>query len=135
MTQVVFNPATFILRYPEFANVPPAYLTLCFGDATLYLSNADNSPVQDIGQRTSLFNMLVAHIAFIDGALSADGQARPVGQTTSATEGTVSIGLANISPQIGSQAWYAQSQYGIAYWQATLPLRSFLYAPNPTWVQ
>lgn len=75
--------------------------------------------------------MLTAHIAFMDGALSADGQARPVGQVLSATEGSVSASFANIAPTQGSGAWFNQSTYGAAFWQATSNLRGMQYVPGP----
>lgn len=130
MTAVVFDPAAFKDRYIEFNCVSDSALLACFNEAGLYLSNADNSPVQNIARRTLLLNMLTAHIAYIGGLTSADKQARPVGRVNSATEGTVSIGLEYGVP--GTAAWFQQSQYGAAFWQATIALRSFRYIPRPT---
>ena len=130
MTAVVFNAANFKIRYPEFSNVADPTLSACFDEATIYLSNADNSPVQNITRRTVLLNMLTAHIAFINGKLSADGQQRPVGRTSNASEGSVSAGFDYLTP--GSHSWFTQSQYGAAFWQATTNLRSFRYAARPT---
>lgn len=130
MTAVVFNAANFKIRYPEFTSVADLALSACFDEATLYLSNADNSPVQDIPRRTLLLNMLTAHVAFIGGKLSADGQARPVGRLSNASEGSVSAGFEYATP--GSAAWFNQSQYGAAFWQATVNLRSFRYRARPT---
>jgi hypothetical protein len=130
MAVVVFDPATFKVRYPEFVTVSDGYLTLCFDDATLYLSNEDNSPVQNITRRASLLNMLTAHIAYLGGALSATGTPSPVGRVSSASEGSVSASLEYQVP--GSAAWFAQSQYGAAFWQATTSLRGFRYIARPT---
>lgn len=130
MTAVVFNPAAFVARYPEFTNVSTTLLGLYFQEATLYLSNADNSIVQDIPTRTILLNMLTAHVAYLGGALTADGQPKPVGRVSNASEGSVSVGLEYMTP--GSQAWFVQTQYGAAFWQATLIYRRFRYKPNPT---
>ena len=79
MAAVVFDPTAFKARYPEFAAVPDATLTACFMEAGLYLSNADNSPVQKLPRRAILLNMLTAHVAYIGGILSADGMPRPEG--------------------------------------------------------
>lgn len=130
MTQVVFNPTAFKARYPEFASVSNVLLGACFVEATLYLSNADNSPVQDVTRRTLMLNMLTAHIAYLGGALASDGQARPVGRVSQASEGSVSASFDFGTP--GTEVWYSQSQYGAAFWQATLSLRRFRYIPQPT---
>lgn len=130
MTAVVFDPAAFKARYPEFAAVGGPLLSACFDEAGLYLSNADNSPVQNLTRRAVLLNMLTAHIAALGGALSSDGQPRPVGRVSSATEGSVSASMEYLAP--GSSAWFAQTQYGAAFWQATTSLRGFRYIAQPT---
>lgn len=130
MTAVVFDPAAFKARYPEFAAVGDPLLQACFGEAGLYLSNMDNSPVQNVTRRAVLLNMLTAHIAALGGALSSDGQPRPVGRVSSATEGSVSASMEYLVP--GSAAWFAQTQYGAAFWQATTSLRGFRYIAQPT---
>lgn len=130
MPAVVFDPAAFKVRYPEFAAVSDAMLTACFTEAGLYLSNASNSPVQDIPRRTLLLNMLTAHIAWLGGTLNADNMPKPVGRISNAGEGSVSAGFEYLTP--GTQAWFVQSQYGASFWQATSSLRSFRYAARST---
>ena len=130
MTAVVFNPAAFKARYPEFAAVADLTLAACFDEAGLYLSNADNSPVRNLTRRATLLNMLTAHVAYIGGLLSADGMPRPVGRLSQAAEGSVSAGFEYLAP--GSAAWFSQSQYGAAFWQATTSLRGFRYIAQPT---
>jgi len=129
MPAVVFDPAAFKARYPEFAAVADATLTACFDEAGLYLSNSD-SPVSSLTRRAILLNMLVAHIGAVGGLISADGQPRPVGRLASATEGSVSASFANAAP--GSAEWFQQTQYGAAFWQATSNLRGFRYISQPT---
>ena len=130
MPAVVFDAAAFKARYPEFASVGDLLLQACFGEAGLYLSNTDNSPVQNVTRRAVLLNMLTAHIAALCGALSSDGQPRPVGRVSSATEGSVSAAFEGPPP--GSAQWFQQSQYGAAFWQATSGLRGFRYLAQPT---
>lgn len=133
MAVVVFDPAAFKARYPAFAGVSDAVLQGCFDDATLYLSNKDCSIVQDIEKRKQLLWMLTAHIAYLGGALNpagSGGGALPVGRMSSATEGSVSISTEYAAPW--SAAWFSQSSWGAAFWQATLSLRSFRYRPRPT---
>lgn len=135
MAAVVFGAAAFKIRYPEFVAVSDAYLGACFNESGLYLSNADCSPIQDLTRREMLLWMLTAHIAYLSGALKPGGVAtgpNPVGRTSSATEGSVSVSLEYGAP--GTAAWFSQSAYGASFWQATLSLRSFRYRPRPTLV-
>jgi len=132
MPSVVFDPAAFKARYPEFAAVADPTLAACFDEAGLYLSNTDNSPVQNLTRRATLLNMLTAHVAYIGGLLSADGMPRPVGRVSQASEGSVSAAFEGVPPTPGSGAWFQQSQYGAAFWQATSGLRGMRYIPCPT---
>jgi hypothetical protein len=91
--------------------------------------------VQDIGLRTVLLNMLTAHIAFLGGILTADGQTRPVGRVSAANEGAVGASFDFTPATPGSGSWFAQSQYGVAFWQATTNLRGARYFPQPTQVE
>jgi hypothetical protein len=130
MPSVAFNATTFKARYPEFTAISDARLSTFFGEAGFYLSNSDDSPVQDLTRRATLLNMLTAHIAYLNGVLSADGLPKPVGRVSQATEGSVSASLEYLTP--GSHAWFTQTQYGAAFWQATISLRRFRYVPCPT---
>lgn len=131
MAVVVFVPADFKARYCEFTAVADALLQACFDEAGLYLSNTDCSVVQDLDRRRILLWMLTAHIAYLGGALNSNGGGPvPVGRTSSATEGSVSVSFDYGVP--GTAAWFSQSQWGAAFWQATLSLRSFRYRPRAT---
>lgn len=133
MAIVAFDAPAFKTRYPEFSAVSDAYLQACFNESGLYLSNTDCSVVQDVTRREVLLWMLTAHIAFLSGVLRPGGVAGgpgPVGRTSSASEGSVSVSLDYGVP--GTAAWFSQSQYGASFWQATLSLRSFRYRPRAT---
>jgi hypothetical protein len=130
MAVVVFDPTAFKARYPEFASVANATLSAIFPEACLYLNNTDRSPVGNVTRRALLLNMLVAHIGSLGGLLSADGQPKPVGRISSASEGSVSASLDYAAP--GTLAWYNQTQYGAAFIQATSAIRSFRYVSCPT---
>lgn len=132
MTVVVFDAIAFRQRYPEFNAVSNMALNAYFNEATLYLSNTDTSPVQDPVRRALLLNMLTAHVGFLGGALSTDGQARPVGRVSQATEGSVSATFDYTPATPGSGAWFQSSQYGAAFWAATTSLRGMQYRPRPT---
>jgi hypothetical protein len=132
MAIAVFDPTQFLARYPEFSAVSITKLQAYFLEAGLYLNNTDCSPLCDVVRRGLLLNMLVAHISKLGGDLSADGQAMPVGRMSQAGEGTVSASFEYSTQTPGSKAWFDQTQYGAAFWQATVSLRSFRYSPRPT---
>jgi hypothetical protein len=130
MAAVVFDPTLFKARYPEFTSVLDATLNAVFYDATLYLNNLD-APVKDETRRLALFNMLVAHITTISGILSSSNAGDPttaagqtVGRLSGATEGSVSVSYDFQAPTSPGAAWFTQTQYGFAFWQATAYLRS-----------
>lgn len=126
-----FNLAVFLARYAEFTAYAAANtlaLPAMFLEAQLYFSR--------FGEPNALtyLNMLTAHIAFLAGAFTTDGQARPVGRMTDATEGSVSASFEGVTPTPGTGSWFMQSQYGAAFWQATSSLRGFRYRARPTFV-
>lgn len=129
----VFNSALFLARYPEFGSVNTDLLQNYFYEAQLYLNNTPCSIVCDVFIRLVLLNMLTAHIAFLGGALTADGQPRPVGRVSQATEGSVSATFEYTTPMAaGSGPWFNQTAYGAAFWQATTCYRGMHYSPQPT---
>lgn len=134
----VFNPATFIGRYPEFTaaySANPTLFASMFSEAGLYLNNTDCSIVQDVTLRGTLLNMITAHIAFLSGLLTADGQPRPVGRVSAANEGAVGATFDFTPATPGTGAWFQQSQYGAAFWQATTCYRGMKYFAQPTRVE
>ncbi|QDB73893.1 virion structural protein [Aeromonas phage 4_D05] len=129
MAAVVFNPAAFKAAYPEFGAVLDATLNAYFLRSQLFLVNED-CPVQDEAKRLQLYWLLVAHIAQLSGALNPGGVPGPVGRTSSATEGSVSVSL-EYHASMGA-SWFTQTSYGAAFWQATAYLRSFRYVARLT---
>lgn len=129
MAAVVFVPAAFKAAYPEFGAVPDATLNGYFLRSQLFLINED-CPVQDEAKRLQLYWLLVAHIAQLAGALNPGGSPGPVGRTSSATEGSVSVSL-EYNASMGA-SWFVQTSYGADFWQATAYLRSFRYVARPT---
>ncbi len=124
---VAYNPTLFHARYAEFATVSDVVLGAMFTEAGLYCNNTDASPVSDPNERAMLLNMLTAHIAKLAGLISPDGQSLPVGRMSAAGQGSVSAGFDYAVP--GTAAWFAQTQYGAAFWQATSGYRGMSYRP------
>ena len=130
MAVAVFDYTLWSLRFPALAlKVPSALATAYFSEATLLLDNTDASPVVDAGQRLTLLNLLVAHIAALNGATPA-GAAGLVGRVSSVSEGSVSIS-SEFTTRVGSGAWFMQTTWGAEYWALTEPYRQFQYEPGP----
>lgn len=128
---VSFVPTDFIARYPEFTSIVSA-LPSYFGEATLYLDNSINSRVVNVETRLPLLWMLTAHIAALNGGVNGQPASPLVGRITTAGEGSVSVAT-EMPGANGSSAWFLQTKYGAAYWQATLRFRQMRYvlAANP----
>jgi len=124
MAVVTFNYPAWVTRYPEFKDTVPAPLaTAYFSEACLYCDNSGAGPVTDAAKLALLLNMLTAHIA----ALASQDL---VGRITDATEGSVSVSASMGDAVPGNRAWYLQTKYGAAYWQATAALRTMTYIPR-----
>lgn len=132
MAIVVFDPAAFIVEFPEFAAVSTARLQMFFGlaESTL-LDNTDNSPVSSLDLRTQLFNLLVGHLLLVFGSAPTTPDNTPPGRISSATQGTITTQFEYILPQGSAMApWFVQTKYGAMYWMATAPYRSARYVGN-----
>jgi len=125
---VAFDYALWRARYPEFDSVPEPVASLYFTEACLYLDNTDASLVVDEAQRLLYLNMLTAHVAALYGQTNGEEPSNLVGRVASAGEGSVNVSVEAAFP--GSAAWFAQTKYGISYWQATSRFRSFRYRPG-----
>lgn len=129
MAVVVFDPAAFQGRYPEFSTLSEPLLQAYFDESTIYLDNTDASRVQDVNARRTLLWMLTAHIAALNGGVNGQAASPLVGRVNSATEGSVSV-QTDMGAVPFSAAWFMQTKYGAAFWQASAPFRSMLYVPG-----
>lgn len=132
---VAFDPAAFKAAFPAFAGVSDGLLNGYFAMACIFLNNSPASVVQDLTVRAQLLNFITAHLAFLLGrASSGDGSsAAVVGQMVSAGEGTVNASFAQV--QSKNAEFWAQSEYGLIFWQMVLPFRTFRYFPAPCCVR
>lgn len=129
MAAVPFDLTLFRLRYPEFSNTGDALLGAYFVEAGVYLNNTGTSPVCDEALRSVLLNMLVAHLALLGTGSNGQPPSSMVGRLSQATEGSVSVST-DVGAVSGSEAWYASTKYGWAYWQATRAFRTARYLPG-----
>jgi hypothetical protein len=128
---VTFNYTTWAARYPEFSTVQQMTAQEYFDEATVYVNNTPNSLLAgNIPLLTTVLNMLTAHIAALS-ALGPDGQLAStlVGRISNATEGAVSV--ATDFQVSGLAAWFSQTRYGAAAWQALAQYRTARYVRKP----
>jgi len=129
---VAFNQAMFVARYPEFATVPTPTLAAYFAEAGIYCNNSATSRVTDQspgGLLNMLLNMLTAHIAALNYGVNGESPSPLVGRIDDASQGSVHV-HADMGAVPNTEAWFAQTKYGIAYWQATVAYRTFRYFPG-----
>lgn len=120
---VVFDPVEFRALYPTI-QANDEQLEMYFEMAETFLDNTKCSVVKDLGARKRLLYLLVAHIATLTG--QAEKGNNVVGRISSATEGTVSIGL-DYGTMGNNERWYLQTPWGAMYWQMTKKYRSAVY--------
>lgn len=119
MAVASFNYSAWVARYPEFSAVSQPLAQEYFDEATGLLNNTDCSPVRDVTVRLRLLNMLTAHIAALNGPTAGAAPSGLVGRISGATEGSVSVQTEYQADARG--AWFNQTKYGAAYWQAVKP--------------
>lgn len=125
MSVAVFNYAVWAAMYPALAvTVPEPLAQAYFDQSTLILNNGVGSVVPLATTRLALYNLLVAHIATLNGA----DRGGLVGRINSASEGSVSVATEYAGPT--NAAWFLQTPYGAQYWQSTAQYRSAVYVPG-----
>lgn len=127
---VSFNYEDWIAIYPEFKNVTPQSALQYFNIATIYHRNDGFGPVSQPPVQAALLNMMTAHVAKLFGGTTGGVPTGLVGRIAHASEGSVSV-EADMGPVTANQAWFMQTPYGAAYWQATAAYRTFRYRPDP----
>lgn len=96
-------------------------LPLYFTEATIYTRADDGGLITDIPTLTYLLNMVTAHIAALNSGVWGQQAGQQVGRIKSVGEGSVHVDLDMQVP--GTAAWFMQTKYGAAYWQASMPYR------------
>jgi hypothetical protein len=135
---IVFDYAAWLLMFPEFAAVTEPRAQLFWNAAGGICDNTATSPF-DVTLLPSYLNVLTAHIAALNGGLTATGSIapgsgpQPVGRLASASEGSVSASYEYGGGEGGgpSEAWYTQTSYGALYWAMTAQYRTWKYFVGP----
>jgi Protein of unknown function (DUF4054) len=134
-TQVVtFDYTAWALLFPSLApSVNVEQATMYFGLAELYLDNGPCSQIviraDQIPRRALILNLLTAHVATLFGSINGQSPNPLVGRISQATEGSVSVAVD--FPENPNAAWFNQTPYGAAAWQAMAPWRTALYIAAP----
>lgn len=128
---VTFDYAAWSAAYPELASsVPEAAAQARFFMATDFLDNSAYSPVPDVNKRARLLGQMVAHLSMLLNPASQGGRgAGAVGRVASATRGSVATSF-DVGEVKNDQSWFAQTQYGWSFWQATAYLRQMRIIPG-----
>lgn len=134
-TALTFDYDVFSTRFPEL--VPPlgpvtsVLGALYWAEAGMYWPNDGSQAVTDDQQRL-LLDLLTAHIAGLNAAISGALPYNVVGRIASASEGSVSISAQlSLSPGGILQEWYAQTKYGFQFWAMTAGFRLARYRAGP----
>lgn len=130
MGVVTLDIPKFRAMYPEFSNITDVQLPFLFSQATDYLNNTEFSLIDDVVKRERLLYLMMAHLAYLRfGNNKGSGGSGLVGRISSASEGSVSV-----STDLGQvefrYSWYAQSPYGLDFWEATKVYRMANYYPG-----
>jgi hypothetical protein len=129
---VEFDATEFKGDYPAFATVDNGLLQADFDIATLFLNNSCCSVVKDANKRQVLLYLLTAHIAALLQGANGQPPSGIVGRVDSAREGSVSVSASYAAEMSMSEAYFSQTQWGAAFWQATVAYRmGGYYTPGP----
>ncbi|CAI3941835.1 unnamed protein product [Commensalibacter communis] len=121
-----FNCAKWRGQYPSLSLYSDEQINGFASQIPLYFSDCNNQWGLCPAKKEQLEFLIVAHLATLDKRNSNGGL---VGAITNASEGSVSLGttmgnLGNIP------AFWSQTNYGIAFWEATKFMRSGKYIPR-----
>lgn len=129
-----FDKAAWRGQYPRFATIPDDQLNGFIQQSYIYFAechdacNNRNNCNECRGQKQQIRFLLVAHIAELESRNAGGGGM--IGAITNASEGSVSIGSTVVGDASNIPPFFAQTSYGIAFWQATVSLRSAFYVPR-----
>lgn len=128
--KVTFNYASWVAAYPQFTQLAQTQVTNgALPLAELYCRNDGGGPVSTAAIQTVLLNLMVAHICQLMYGANGQSPSPLVGRITDATEGSVSV--STDFPSTPNNAWFLQTPFGAAFWQATAAYRTMRYIPGP----
>jgi hypothetical protein len=123
---VVFDPEAFITLFPVFATVSTTALQNNFNFACLQLNNSCCSVVCDAPTRSSLLNLLTAHITALLNGVNGQPPSGLVGRIATAGQGSVNVGTEFTAADF-TESYYAQTPWGVHFWQSVATYRTARY--------
>lgn len=127
---VVFTYSVWAQSFPALAaSVNQTQAQMYFNIATMYLDNSATSPIIDTNIRSMILGLLTAHIATLFGTVNGSAPSTLVGRITNAAQGSVNVAVD--MPDNPNAAWFNQTPFGAAAWQAMAPYRQALYIAAP----
>lgn len=128
--KVCFNYTNWATLFPQFSNVTESQVTsVVLPLAEQYCRNDGGGPVTKYAIQVNLLNLMVAHICQLFFGSTTQPLSPLVGRIGNAAEGTVSVQTE--FPMHSNSAWFQQTPYGAAFWQAIAPYRTMRYLPGP----
>jgi hypothetical protein len=134
VTVAPFVYTDWTAQFPQFSTVSQQAATSYFTQATLYLDNSDCSPVPadpvTFQPRSMILYLITAHLAALFSGVNGQPASGLVGRISDASEGSVSVGTA-LDGLPGTAAWFTQTSWGLAAYQALAPFRLARYRASP----
>lgn len=128
--KIDFSVTNFKAAYPQFATLSDTQIVQgALPVAELYCRNDGGGPVSTAETQTTLLNLMVAHICQLMYGANGQQPAGIVGRISDASEGSVSVSAE--FPMTPTNAWFMQTPFGAAFWQATAAYRTMRYVPGP----
>jgi len=127
---VSFDYDDWVARFPELDAVTQPRAEAFFAEATIFWANDGSGPVTDDIVQLALLNLLTAHLAGLNAVISGSLPYNVVGRVTSASEGSVSVGVTLTLPP-GTAEWYGLTRWGFEFWTMTAAYRTMRYRPGP----
>jgi len=126
-----YTYAQWIATYPQFSPgvSSDAFANTVYPLAQQYCRNDGGGPVSSVQIQTVLLGLMCSHIAQLLYGPTGQGASGIVGRVTDATEGSVSVSAD--FPSTPANAWFLQTTFGAAFWQATAAYRTMRYVPGP----
>jgi hypothetical protein len=134
---VIFNYSAWVAAYPTFKNIlqPEATEYFCWADS--YFANCGWTGA--LPQAPRMLNLLTCHLAWLfalrdlNGLPSSTGTLpapQTVGRISAASEGSVNVTLTWDGSGSPSEAFFIQTPWGSAFWQAKAQFRTARYVPG-----
>jgi len=127
---VAFDFPSWQATFPQFGTLTQdQVVNFVLPLAEQYVRNDGGGPVTTVATQSNLINLMVAHLCTLFYGENGQSPSGIVGRINSASEGSVSVSAE--FPMTANNAWFMQTPFGAAFWQACAPYRTMRYMPGP----